>query len=72
MAVVASDFDQDGRPDLFVANDQNTNLVWINQGRAGFAERGVVSGVAHTSKDHPCVEPEEAEREAVQALARPD
>jgi hypothetical protein len=46
LGVVAGDVDDDGRPDLFVANDMTPNLLQRNQGRGQFRETGLVAGVA--------------------------
>ena len=46
MGVVASDFDGDGRVDLYVANDQTRNLLWINRGDGTFADRALIAGCA--------------------------
>jgi hypothetical protein len=44
--VVASDFDGDGRPDIFVANDSTPNYLYHNNGNKTFSEIGFESGVA--------------------------
>ena len=36
--VVGADYDQDGRTDVFVANDMMVNQLWLNQGELAFAE----------------------------------
>jgi enediyne biosynthesis protein E4 len=46
MQVVWSDFDDDGRPDLFVANDSTPNLMYRNEGNGKFTELGLESGTA--------------------------
>jgi hypothetical protein len=43
------DFDDDGRPDLFVANDSNPNYLYRNRGDGTFEEVGVAAGVAYTA-----------------------
>jgi tetratricopeptide (TPR) repeat protein len=46
LGVVAADFDEDGRVDLFVANDTTANYLLHNLGDMRFEEVGVPSGVA--------------------------
>jgi enediyne biosynthesis protein E4 len=46
LGVVAADVDDDGRIDLFVANDTTANYLWHNLGGMKFEEAGVSSGVA--------------------------
>ncbi|MCH8206680.1 MAG: VCBS repeat-containing protein, partial [Chloroflexi bacterium] len=36
LGVVCEDFNDDGRPDIFVANDGDPNHLWINQGEGRF------------------------------------
>ncbi len=44
--VVASDFDDDGYPDLYVACDSTPSLLYHNQKNGTFEEIGVAAGVA--------------------------
>ncbi len=46
MGVVASDFDDDGWVDIFVANDSTANFLYKNNGDGTFKEIGFVSGTA--------------------------
>ncbi|MHB1560164.1 MAG: CRTAC1 family protein, partial [Isosphaeraceae bacterium] len=46
LGVVAADFDDDGRVDLFVANDKSANFLFRNLGGFRFEEVGQSSGVA--------------------------
>jgi hypothetical protein len=46
LGVVASDLDDDGKIDLFVANDMTANYFFRNQGEWRFSEEGLVSGLA--------------------------
>ena len=46
--VVFEDFDNDGRPDLFVANDSNPNYLYWNKGDGTFQESGVSAGTAYS------------------------
>ena len=45
-SVQASDFDQDGDPDLYVANDSDANYLYRNDGKGRFEEVGLWSGCA--------------------------
>jgi hypothetical protein len=45
--VVATDINNDGRLDLFVANDTVPNFLFLNRGRGKFEEIGLESGVAY-------------------------
>ena len=44
--VLATDYDDDGRIDLFVANDSTPNFLYHNQGNGRFESVGLLSGVA--------------------------
>ena len=46
LGVVAEDFDNDHRPDFYVANDAVENLLWLNQGDGKFVEQALLHGVA--------------------------
>ena len=45
--VVATDIDNDGRMDLFVANDTMPNFLFANRGHGKFEEIGIEAGVAY-------------------------
>lgn len=46
LGVVAADLDADGRVDLYVANDQSPNLLWINRGDGTFENAALAAGCA--------------------------
>ena len=47
LGVIAADVNEDGWTDLYVANDGDPNLLWINEGGSGaFKEEALLSGVA--------------------------
>ncbi len=46
MGVIASDFDEDGLVDIFVANDSTPNFLYQNKGDGTFKEIGFISGTA--------------------------
>ena len=46
LGVVAGDFDRDGWPDVYVANDQMRNVLWMNQRDGTFRDNGLMSGTA--------------------------
>jgi hypothetical protein len=46
MSVAFADYDQDGRPDVFVTNDKLPNFLFHNLGHGKFEEAALESGVA--------------------------
>ena len=46
-AALFSDYDQDGWPDLFVANDSTPNLLYHNRGDGRFEDVALAEGVAY-------------------------
>ena len=46
LGVSTADFNGDGWIDIFVANDQHENQLWINRGNGTFENRALASGVA--------------------------
>ena len=46
LGVVVTDANQDGRPDVFVANDALPNQLWINRGRGTFEDEALIRGTA--------------------------
>jgi len=49
LGVACADFDGDGWPDIFVANDGAANRLWINQKNGTFKEEATSRGVAFTA-----------------------
>lgn len=47
LGVAAADFNSDGWPDLYVANDQTANFLWINQQNGTFTEEAILRGCAY-------------------------
>ena len=47
MGLGIADFNQDGRPDVFVANDTVQNFLYLNQGNGTFREASLFLGVAY-------------------------
>ncbi|MGC2658728.1 MAG: CRTAC1 family protein [Bryobacteraceae bacterium] len=47
LGIVVSDFNNDGWPDLFIANDTQPNKLYVNDKNGTFSERGVQAGVAY-------------------------
>jgi hypothetical protein len=48
LGVLCADFDGDGWPDVFVANDMMANFLWVNQRDGTFKEEALTRGVAYT------------------------
>jgi hypothetical protein len=46
LGVVCADFDDDGWPDILVANDGEANYLWVNRHDGTFAEEGATRGLA--------------------------
>jgi hypothetical protein len=46
LGVAVGDYDDDGRPDVFVANDSVPNFLFHNDGSGRFSEVGLLAGVA--------------------------
>lgn len=49
LGVVAADFNQDGRPDLFVTNDVMSNFMYLGMESGSFAEQAVPLGCAYNT-----------------------
>src|SRR5205823_4430197 len=50
---VATDLNNDGRMDLFVANDTVANFLFMNRGAGRFEEIGEPAGVAYSTEGRP-------------------
>jgi hypothetical protein len=53
LGVVAADFNNDGWPDIYAANDGQPNLLWINQRNGTFRTEGLLSGAAVDEQGRP-------------------
>jgi hypothetical protein len=53
LGVAVGDYDDDGRPDVFVANDGVPNFLFHNQGGGRFTEVGLLAGVSVARDGRP-------------------
>jgi hypothetical protein len=53
LGVVSADFNDDHRPDIYVANDGNANQLWINRGDGTFENTALISGTAYNGEGMP-------------------
>jgi enediyne biosynthesis protein E4 len=49
LGVLSADFNGDGWPDIFIANDGEANRLWINQTNGTFKEEAIERGVAYNA-----------------------
>jgi enediyne biosynthesis protein E4 len=50
LGVVWGDYDKDGRPDIYVANDSTPSSLYHNNGDGAFTDVGVPAGVAYSGE----------------------
>jgi hypothetical protein len=53
LGIICTDLTRDGLPDVFVANDAQSNQLWVNQGDGTFLEEGILRGVAVNGFGNP-------------------
>ena len=53
LGVLAEDLDEDGWPDLYVANDGTANHLWVNNRDGSFREAAVLLGAAYNLEGRP-------------------
>jgi enediyne biosynthesis protein E4 len=53
LGVLCADFNGDGWPDIFIANDAQPNHLWINQRDGTFVEEAVLRGCAYNAVGRP-------------------
>jgi hypothetical protein len=53
LGVATADFNNDGWPDIYVANDGRANLLWMNQRDGTFRNLGLLSGAAVNEHGKP-------------------
>ena len=49
LGVACADFNGDGWPDIYAANDGAANLLWLNKGNGTFREAALLSGAAYSA-----------------------
>ena len=53
LGVAVGDYDADGWPDIYVANDATPNQLWMNQRNGTFEDMGLLSGTAYNAAGRP-------------------
>jgi hypothetical protein len=53
LGVTTGDYNGDGWPDLYVANDATPNQLWINRKNGTFADEGLLAGAALNAAGNP-------------------
>ena len=53
LAVVTADLNNDGWPDIFIANDTQRNFLYINKGDGTFKDASYTSGAGFSEDGHP-------------------
>jgi hypothetical protein len=53
LGVVCADFDGDGWPDIYVANDGQPNRLWMNQKNGTFKDEAPIRGAAYNRMGEP-------------------
>ncbi len=53
LGVTAADFNGDGFPDIYVANDETPNQLWINQQNGTFRDESLLAGAAVSGAGRP-------------------
>jgi enediyne biosynthesis protein E4 len=53
LGVVCADFNGDGLTDIYVANDERSDQLWINQGNGTFKNRAMLAGCAVDRNGRP-------------------
>ncbi|MHC5011084.1 MAG: FG-GAP repeat domain-containing protein, partial [Planctomycetota bacterium] len=53
LGVLCEDFDDDGWPDIYVANDAEPNFLWVNRRDGTFDEQAVRRGLALNAQGQP-------------------
>lgn len=53
LGVAPADYDQDGKVDVYVANDATPNNLWYNKGRGKYIDKGLLLGCAVNGNGTP-------------------
>lgn len=53
LGVACADLDGDGWPDIFIANDQTANTLWLNKRNGTLKESATLTGCAYSATGYP-------------------